>query len=169
VFIYLCFQGYKVFYTTNPDLPISFWESQDVKGDNHMAIISGLTPNKFYTVSVLAYSSMGQGPTSSPVQMYLLECRDIFLLIRFVCWDVGHYCMQISRTWRTAYELRALMEFNHPLTNSFHETKSIYCKGVFVRNVYLAPSDVIKNNFDRTWKILLVFLLLLRLHLLSRV
>ena len=64
-----------MFYHTNTDLSIEFWQSQDVKGDNHMAIISGLTPKEFYTVSVLAYSSMGQGPLSPPKQLYLIEGR----------------------------------------------------------------------------------------------
>jgi len=67
-----------VFYTTNPELPIVFWQSQDVTGDNRMTSISGLTPNAVYTVSVLVYSSMGQGPLSSPTQVYFLESRLYF-------------------------------------------------------------------------------------------
>ncbi|KAH3831840.1 hypothetical protein DPMN_105112, partial [Dreissena polymorpha] len=62
-------QGYKVFYTTNPDLPIVLWSSQDITGDTKMTTISGLTPDRTYTICVLAYSSMGQGPLSIPVQV----------------------------------------------------------------------------------------------------
>ncbi|XP_053394772.1 tyrosine-protein phosphatase Lar-like isoform X3 [Mercenaria mercenaria] len=62
-------QGYKVFYTTNPDLPIVLWMNQEVAGENKMTTISGLIPNSTYTICVLAYSSMGQGPLSVPVQV----------------------------------------------------------------------------------------------------
>ncbi|WAR22990.1 LAR-like protein [Mya arenaria] len=62
-------QGYKVFYTTNPDLPIVLWHNQEVTGDSKMATISGLQPDATYTICVLAYSSMGQGPLSIPSQV----------------------------------------------------------------------------------------------------
>ncbi|XP_060552127.1 receptor-type tyrosine-protein phosphatase F-like isoform X7 [Ruditapes philippinarum] len=62
-------QGYKVFYTTNPDLPIVLWMNQEVAGENKMTTISGLIPNSTYTICVLAFSSMGQGPLSVPVQV----------------------------------------------------------------------------------------------------
>lgn len=66
----LCFyQGYKVFYTKKPEDPIFFWEQQEVKSDNRLATISGLTPNVTYTISVLAYSGVGQGPMSHPTQV----------------------------------------------------------------------------------------------------
>ena len=53
-------------YTTDMYLPINRWQIQNVSGDNRMASISGLTPNAVYTVCVLAYSSIGQGPMSDP-------------------------------------------------------------------------------------------------------
>ncbi|BFZ00058.1 hypothetical protein BsWGS_03097 [Bradybaena similaris] len=62
-------QGYKVFYTTSPEEPIFFWTQQEVKNENRMATITGLTPNVTYTISVLAYSSIGQGPMSHPIQV----------------------------------------------------------------------------------------------------
>jgi len=48
------------------NLPINRWQIQNVSGDNRMTSISGLTPNAVYTVCVLAYSSIGQGPMSDP-------------------------------------------------------------------------------------------------------
>ncbi|XP_045197640.2 receptor-type tyrosine-protein phosphatase delta-like [Mercenaria mercenaria] len=62
-------QGYKIFYTTNPDLPVVLWMNQEVAGENKMTTISDLIPNNTYTICVLAYSSMGQGPLSVPVQV----------------------------------------------------------------------------------------------------
>jgi len=84
--IAICFQGYKVFYTTNPQLPIAIWQSQDVTGGNRRTFISGLKPNAVYTVSVLAYSSMGQGPMSNAKKV-VLKPRGMFyflLILTFV-------------------------------------------------------------------------------------
>ncbi|XP_060563788.1 uncharacterized protein LOC132723131 isoform X2 [Ruditapes philippinarum] len=62
-------QGYKVFYTTNPDLPIVLWMNQEVAGENKMTTVSGLIPNSTYTICLLAFSSIGQGPLSVPVKV----------------------------------------------------------------------------------------------------
>ncbi|KAL5017103.1 hypothetical protein ScPMuIL_006692 [Solemya velum] len=62
-------QGYKVFYTLNPDLPITLWKSTEVNGDNKLATITHLQTNRTYTMSVLAFSNGGQGPLSEPIQV----------------------------------------------------------------------------------------------------
>ena len=63
------FQGYKIFYTTDPSNPIVLWDIEDIVNDNRIATISGLIPNSTYTICVLAYSTTGQGPLSEPVQV----------------------------------------------------------------------------------------------------
>lgn len=63
------FQGYKVFYTLLPQKPIFFWDVQEVTNDNKLTTISGLEPNKTYTLSALAFSGIGQGPMSHPIQV----------------------------------------------------------------------------------------------------
>ncbi|KAL4236406.1 hypothetical protein ACF0H5_004791 [Mactra antiquata] len=62
-------QGYKVFYTTKAELPIVLWNNQEVTGDNKMATISGLIANSTYTICVLAFSAVGQGPLSVPIRV----------------------------------------------------------------------------------------------------
>ncbi|KAK6188600.1 hypothetical protein SNE40_004745 [Patella caerulea] len=62
-------QGYKVFYSLTPEKPIFFWDSQEVTNNNQVTTISNLKPNETYTITVLAYSSIGQGPMSHPVQV----------------------------------------------------------------------------------------------------
>ncbi|BFZ17029.1 hypothetical protein BsWGS_20067 [Bradybaena similaris] len=62
-------QGYKVFYTQQPGEPIFFWEMQEVKSDTRLATITNLTPNVTYSITVLAYSTIGQGPMSHPIQV----------------------------------------------------------------------------------------------------
>jgi len=41
----------------------------EIANQERMATINGLTPNRTYTISVLAYSEMGQGPLSVPSQV----------------------------------------------------------------------------------------------------
>ena len=58
-----------MFYTLKPEEPVFFWEQQEVKNDNRLTTISGLVPNQTYTISILAYSSIGPGPMSHPIQV----------------------------------------------------------------------------------------------------
>ncbi|XP_073823327.1 tyrosine-protein phosphatase Lar isoform X4 [Musca autumnalis] len=60
--------GYKVYYTTNPNQPEASWNSQMVD-NSELTTISDLTPHAIYTVRVQAYTSMGAGPMSTPVQV----------------------------------------------------------------------------------------------------
>uniref|UniRef100_A0A1A9V1C6 Fibronectin type-III domain-containing protein n=1 Tax=Glossina austeni TaxID=7395 RepID=A0A1A9V1C6_GLOAU len=61
-------RGYKVYYTTNPNQPEASWDSQMVD-NSELTTISELTPHAIYTVRVQAYTSMGAGPMSTPVQV----------------------------------------------------------------------------------------------------
>lgn len=59
-------QGYKVYYSENPQLPMASWESQMVD-NNQLTTISELTPHTIYTIRVQAFTSVGPGPLSAPV------------------------------------------------------------------------------------------------------
>ncbi|XP_059156952.1 receptor-type tyrosine-protein phosphatase S-like isoform X12 [Physella acuta] len=61
--------GYKIFYTLKPNDPIFFWEQLEIKQDKRVYTIDNLVPNATYTVCLLAFSSVGQGPMSYPVQV----------------------------------------------------------------------------------------------------
>lgn len=65
---FLSFQGYKVYYTTNPNQAEASWNSQMVD-NSELTTVSDLTPHAIYTVRVQAYTSMGAGPMSTPVQV----------------------------------------------------------------------------------------------------
>ena len=60
--------GYKIYYTTQPTLPISAWETQSVD-NNQMTTISDLKSLQIYTIKVQALSARGPGPLSAPVQV----------------------------------------------------------------------------------------------------
>lgn len=57
-----------MYYTTNPNQPEASWESQMVD-NSELTTISELTPHAIYTIRVQAFTSMGAGPMSNPVQV----------------------------------------------------------------------------------------------------
>lgn len=59
-------QGYKVFYTLTPDLPISLWTVHPVD-NSQLTTITNLLTNRTYTMSVLAYTGLGDGPLSDAI------------------------------------------------------------------------------------------------------
>ncbi|XP_025017927.1 tyrosine-protein phosphatase Lar isoform X2 [Tetranychus urticae] len=61
--------GYRVYYTSNPSQPISFWDYLDVD-DSQLITISELQRETIYTIRVSAIiQSRGEGPLSPPVQV----------------------------------------------------------------------------------------------------
>ena len=67
-FLFSLLQGYKVYYTTNNQLPLSQWESQFVD-NNKLTSFSDPAPHAIYTIRVEAYTAIGPGPPSPPVQV----------------------------------------------------------------------------------------------------
>ncbi|XP_054161906.1 tyrosine-protein phosphatase Lar-like isoform X2 [Oppia nitens] len=60
--------GYKVYYTAQPSLPTTAWNTQTVDS-NQLTTISDLQPHMIYTIRVQAFTSRGSGPLSMPVQV----------------------------------------------------------------------------------------------------
>nr|XP_043877783.1 receptor-type tyrosine-protein phosphatase delta-like isoform X23 [Solea senegalensis] len=60
--------GYRVYYTMDSAQHVNLWEKQIVRGSNFVTI-QGLIPNKTYYIKVLAYTSVGDGPLSTDLQI----------------------------------------------------------------------------------------------------
>ncbi|XP_050351943.1 tyrosine-protein phosphatase Lar isoform X3 [Nymphalis io] len=60
--------GYKIYYTSDPSQLLQSWHSQ-MMDNNHLTTISELTPHTVYTIRVQAFTSVGPGPISAPVQV----------------------------------------------------------------------------------------------------
>ncbi|XP_041986316.1 tyrosine-protein phosphatase Lar isoform X3 [Aricia agestis] len=60
--------GYKIYYTSDPSQPLQSWQSQ-MMDNNHLTTISELTPHTVYTIRVQAFTLVGPGPVSAPVQV----------------------------------------------------------------------------------------------------
>ncbi|GFW65029.1 tyrosine-protein phosphatase Lar [Trichonephila clavipes] len=61
-------QGYKVYYTINPQTPTQTWLSQIVD-NNQLTTISDMKTHAIYTIRVQAFTSRGPGPLSAPIQV----------------------------------------------------------------------------------------------------
>eukprot|EP00079_Xenopus_tropicalis_P035264 XP_017949035.1 PREDICTED: receptor-type tyrosine-protein phosphatase F isoform X7 [Xenopus tropicalis] len=61
-------RGFRVYYTTDPHLPFSMWQKHNVV-DNHLTTIGGLTTGTTYSIRVLAFTSVGDGPPSEIIQV----------------------------------------------------------------------------------------------------
>ncbi|XP_051561169.1 receptor-type tyrosine-protein phosphatase S-like [Myxocyprinus asiaticus] len=60
--------GYRVYYTSDPSLPVSQWDKEMVRGANFLNI-RDLTPNKTYYIRVLSFTAVGDGPLSSDLHI----------------------------------------------------------------------------------------------------
>ncbi|XP_060093337.1 receptor-type tyrosine-protein phosphatase delta isoform X34 [Heteronotia binoei] len=61
-------QGYRVYYTMDPSQHVNSWLKHNV-ADSHITTIGNLIPQKTYSVKVLAFTSVGDGPLSSDIQV----------------------------------------------------------------------------------------------------
>ncbi|KAG8594242.1 hypothetical protein GDO81_001129 [Engystomops pustulosus] len=61
-------RGYRVYYTMEPEQPVSNWLKYNVE-DNLLTTIANLLEHETYTVRVLAFTSVGDGPLSDPIQV----------------------------------------------------------------------------------------------------
>ncbi|XP_071984672.1 receptor-type tyrosine-protein phosphatase F isoform X5 [Engystomops pustulosus] len=61
-------RGFRVYYTSDPHLPFNMWQKHNVV-DNLLTTIAGLTTGITYSIRVLAFTSVGDGPPSDMVQV----------------------------------------------------------------------------------------------------
>ncbi|GAB0204243.1 receptor-type tyrosine-protein phosphatase delta [Grus japonensis] len=76
-------QGYRVYYTMDPTQHVNSWMKHNV-ADSHITTIGNLVPQKTYSVKVLAFTSVGDGPLSSDIQVITQtgDVLDVLVLAR---------------------------------------------------------------------------------------
>lgn len=65
-------KGYRVYYTKDPSQPINEWQIHNVQ-DSLLTTIQNLVTSETYTIQVLAFTSVGDGPFSDPVHVKVLH------------------------------------------------------------------------------------------------
>ncbi|XP_047444665.1 receptor-type tyrosine-protein phosphatase S-like isoform X21 [Mugil cephalus] len=61
-------KGYRVYYTMDPSRPMNEWQIHNVQ-DSVITTIQNLVTSETYTIQVLAFTSVGDGPFSDPVHV----------------------------------------------------------------------------------------------------
>ncbi|XP_069795094.1 protein tyrosine phosphatase receptor type Fa isoform X4 [Narcine bancroftii] len=61
-------RGYRVYYTTDSKLSLNMWYKHNLD-DSRLTTISSLTTGTTYSIRVLAFTSMGDGPPSEMIQV----------------------------------------------------------------------------------------------------
>ncbi|XP_054888578.1 receptor-type tyrosine-protein phosphatase S-like isoform X1 [Poeciliopsis prolifica] len=65
-------KGYRVYYTMDPSRAINEWQIHNVQ-DSVITTIQNLISSETYTIQVLAFTSVGDGPFSDPVHVKVLR------------------------------------------------------------------------------------------------
>ncbi|XP_051803476.1 protein tyrosine phosphatase receptor type Fa isoform X13 [Acanthochromis polyacanthus] len=61
-------RGYRVYYSSDPDAPLNAWQKHNTD-DSQFTTISGLTTDITYSLRVLGFTSVGDGPPSDILQI----------------------------------------------------------------------------------------------------
>ncbi|MEQ2301099.1 hypothetical protein AMECASPLE_032555, partial [Ameca splendens] len=61
-------QGYRIYYSSEPNDPLSSWQTHNIN-DSKFTSITGLMPNITYSLRMLGFTSMGEGPLSDVLQI----------------------------------------------------------------------------------------------------
>ncbi|TNN78143.1 Receptor-type tyrosine-protein phosphatase S [Liparis tanakae] len=64
-------KGYRVYYTMDPSRSMNEWQIHNVQ-DSVITTIQSLVTSKTYTIQVLAFTSVGDGPFSDPVHVKVM-------------------------------------------------------------------------------------------------
>lgn len=75
-------KGYRVYYTMDDSQPMSLWQIHNVQ-DSIITTIQSLAAQETYTIRVLAFTSVGDGPFSEPVHVKVLQGGECVL-----CWPL---------------------------------------------------------------------------------
>nr|XP_060629309.1 receptor-type tyrosine-protein phosphatase F isoform X11 [Anolis sagrei ordinatus] len=61
-------RGYRVYYTIDSHLPLSMWQKHNTD-DSHLTTVGSLITGTTYSIRVLAFTSVGDGPPSEIIQV----------------------------------------------------------------------------------------------------
>uniref|UniRef100_A0ABM5G7I0 Receptor-type tyrosine-protein phosphatase F n=1 Tax=Pogona vitticeps TaxID=103695 RepID=A0ABM5G7I0_9SAUR len=61
-------RGYRVYYTTDSHLPLNMWQKHNTD-DSHLTTVGSLITGTTYSIRVLAFTSVGDGPPSEIIQV----------------------------------------------------------------------------------------------------
>uniref|UniRef100_A0A3P9CZ45 protein-tyrosine-phosphatase n=1 Tax=Maylandia zebra TaxID=106582 RepID=A0A3P9CZ45_9CICH len=100
-------KGYRVYYTMDNSQPMSLWQIHNVQ-DSLITTIQSLVPQETYTIKVLAFTSVGDGPFSEPIHVKVLQGVP-GQPSKFQVGAVSDTSIQL--TWEPAYEKEGIISY----------------------------------------------------------
>uniref|UniRef100_A0A3Q0RRF8 protein-tyrosine-phosphatase n=1 Tax=Amphilophus citrinellus TaxID=61819 RepID=A0A3Q0RRF8_AMPCI len=146
-------KGYRVYYTKDDSQPMSNWWIHNVQ-DSLITTIQSLTPQETYTIRVLAFTSVGDGPFSEPIHVKVLQGVP-GQPSKFQVGAVSDTSIQL--TWEPAYEKEGIisyelryMEVGHGtqvrISKTFGPTMSYVVEGLRPNTEYRFSLAAISNK-----------------------
>uniref|UniRef100_A0A674NCY3 protein-tyrosine-phosphatase n=1 Tax=Takifugu rubripes TaxID=31033 RepID=A0A674NCY3_TAKRU len=118
-------KGYRVYYTMDDSQPMSLWQIHNVQ-DSIITTIQSLVPQETYTIKVLAFTSVGDGPFSEPVHVKVLQGVP-GQPSKFQFGSVSDTSIEL--TWDLAYEKEGIinyeLRYRESLGRAFHSPHAI--------------------------------------------
>uniref|UniRef100_A0A4W6D616 protein-tyrosine-phosphatase n=1 Tax=Lates calcarifer TaxID=8187 RepID=A0A4W6D616_LATCA len=117
-------KGYRVYYTMDDSQPMSLWQIHNVQ-DSIITTIQSLVPQETYTIKVLAFTSVGDGPFSEPIHVKVLQGgKDLKL---------GNWCLALKYPFL-------------PMKKTFGPTSSYVVEGLRPNTEYHFSLAAISNK-----------------------
>uniref|UniRef100_A0A4W5QNV8 protein-tyrosine-phosphatase n=1 Tax=Hucho hucho TaxID=62062 RepID=A0A4W5QNV8_9TELE len=144
-------KGYRVYYTMDPSQLMSLWQIHNVQ-DSIITTIQSLVASETYTIRVLAFTSVGDGPFSDPIHVKVLQG----VPGQPTKFQVGAVSdTSIELTWEPAFEKEGIINFElrykegsfgSQVTKTFGPTASYVIEGLRANTEYYFSLAAISNK-----------------------
>ncbi|XP_069377940.1 receptor-type tyrosine-protein phosphatase S isoform X9 [Paralichthys olivaceus] len=144
-------KGYRVYYTMDDSQPMSLWQIHNVQ-DSIITTIQSLVPQETYTIKVLAFTSVGDGPFSEPIHVKVLQGVP-GQPSKFLVGAVSDTSVEL--TWEPAYDKEGIISyelrysegsFGTPMKKTFGPTSSFVVEGLRPNTDYHFSLAAISNK-----------------------
>ncbi|XP_053700331.1 receptor-type tyrosine-protein phosphatase S isoform X10 [Synchiropus splendidus] len=144
-------KGYRVYYTMDDSQPTSLWLIHNVQ-DSIITTIQSLVPHETYTIKVLAFTSVGDGPFSEPIHVKVLQGVP-GQPSKFQIGNIGDTSIQL--TWEPAFEKEGIISYElrysegslgTRIKKSFSPTSSYVVEGLRPNTEYHFSLAAISNK-----------------------
>eukprot|EP00063_Salmo_salar_P030451 XP_014005286.1 PREDICTED: receptor-type tyrosine-protein phosphatase delta-like isoform X10 [Salmo salar] len=144
-------KGYRVYYTMDPSQPMSLWQIHNVQ-DSIITTIQSLVASETYTIRVLAFTSVGDGPFSDPIHVKVLQGVP-GQPTKFQVGAVSDTSMEL--TWEPAFQKEGIISFElrykegsfgSQVTKTFGPTASYVVEGLRANTEYYFSLAAISNK-----------------------
>ncbi|KAG1946247.1 receptor-type tyrosine-protein phosphatase S [Pimephales promelas] len=144
-------KGYRVYFTMDPSQLMSMWQIHNVQ-DSVITTIQSLVPSETYTIRVLAFTSVGDGPFSDPIHVKVLQGVP-GQPTNFQVGEVSDTAVEL--TWEPAFEKEGIISYElhykegsqgPQVKKTFGPTSSYVVEGLRANTEYYFSLAAVSNK-----------------------